>query len=955
MSFEILEHFELTKTEKIKENQTKVYFYTHKKTKASVLFFDNPNENAGFSTFFRTPCSNSKGTTHILEHSVFEGSRNYNQENSLDFILNNSLNSAFNAMTFLDKTGYYFCSSFQKDYLNLLDIYLDFIYFPKLELKTLRKEGHFLKKTSKGYEFNGIVFNEMKNSLLGFNSKFYDSISNFFEKGSYSYISGGNPVDVVDLTHEELTKYHSDHYHPTNSFTILYGKINKKKVFEKLNEVFSEFEQAKSEIKIDVNPINKNQNLIVEYQNNNEENDINFSKYYLQEDIVTEEDYLSLDLTKNYLLNYDFSPLRRIIEDSKLCTSLEDIYLSEAKFPVLAVLCRGVEEKNIKKLEELIDKSLIKFSKKVSKEIKDLLLRRYEFRLNEIEFYQNQAEDTMFSAARFLNYNLDPLIGLRNFTSLKKIKRILRGRGLEKFMTEKLIKSKTLSIIFKPNKNLLNIYNQELNQKLADKLSKIDNSKLDKDIEEHENFLNSEKKEPKYPSLKKIKLQDLNLKIKKYDYEIKDKFFISNLNSGEIVRLNLNFDISQFDFKKIKTLGIYLVLINQISTKNFKFDELSFQKKKIFDRISFNISGFYDYHKKKQYSIFYLASSFMNSDFQNASELFNEIIKQINFQDKNRIKFLLQEHLDSLKESIQENALENSLMIAQSYLSPTDAISFNLNSLPLMKELKRILAEFDNNYDELAEELQNIHKYLFSQNCLVQLGLSSEIKDTAVTKISHMIKNLDIKTTDKNDFKNLNTEFFSEPASDLNLFYEANSDTNFNVMGIKYNHFESKDSGIIRILEPYMFQYLWENIRVKNGAYGAFWTLNRNYEYGVFGSYSDPKVNETYQTYLNTKKNYDLTKFKNYSYEKMKLKFLSKEKVILRNSNLFANSFSLYIRGVADSEREKVLAHKIELKFSDFKELFKNINNYKYVVKVIATSKELIGNFKEKYQSIDLN
>jgi Zn-dependent M16 (insulinase) family peptidase len=152
-----------------------------------------------------------------------------------------------------------------------------------------------------------------------------------------------------------------------------------------------------------------------------------------------------------------------------------------------------------------------------------------------------------------------------------------------------------------------------------------------------------------------------------------------------------------------------------------------------------------------------------------------------------------------------------------------------------------------------------------------------------------------------------------------------------------------------------MFQYLWENIRVKNGAYGAFWTLNRNYEYGVFGSYSDPKVNETYQTYLNTKKNYDFTKFKNYSYEKMKLKFLSKEKVILRNANLFANSFSLYIRGVADSEREKVLAHKIELKFSDFKELFKNINNYKYVVKVIATSKELIGNFKEKYQSIDLN
>ena len=161
MSFLISDYFDLDKIEKIKESKTKVHFYTHKKTKAQVLFFENANENAGFSTFFKTPCDNSKGTTHILEHSVFEGSKKYDQENSLDFILNNSLNSSFNAMTFLDKTGYYFCSSFQKDYLNLLDIFLDFVYFPKLELKTLRKEGHFFKKNSTGYEFNGIVFNEM--------------------------------------------------------------------------------------------------------------------------------------------------------------------------------------------------------------------------------------------------------------------------------------------------------------------------------------------------------------------------------------------------------------------------------------------------------------------------------------------------------------------------------------------------------------------------------------------------------------------------------------------------------------------------------------------------------------------------------------------------------------------------------------------------------------------------
>ena len=94
MSFLISDYFDLDKIEKIKESKTKVHFYTHKKTKAQVLFFENANENCGFSTFFKTPCDNSKGTTHILEHSVFEGSKKYDQENSLDFILNNSLNSS---------------------------------------------------------------------------------------------------------------------------------------------------------------------------------------------------------------------------------------------------------------------------------------------------------------------------------------------------------------------------------------------------------------------------------------------------------------------------------------------------------------------------------------------------------------------------------------------------------------------------------------------------------------------------------------------------------------------------------------------------------------------------------------------------------------------------------------------------------------------------------------------
>jgi Zn-dependent M16 (insulinase) family peptidase len=89
MSFRLSDYFKLIKKEKIKENNTTVFFYEHQKTKASVIYFQNENQSASFGTFFKTPAENSKGTTHILEHSVFEGSRKYNQENSLDYLFAN--------------------------------------------------------------------------------------------------------------------------------------------------------------------------------------------------------------------------------------------------------------------------------------------------------------------------------------------------------------------------------------------------------------------------------------------------------------------------------------------------------------------------------------------------------------------------------------------------------------------------------------------------------------------------------------------------------------------------------------------------------------------------------------------------------------------------------------------------------------------------------------------------
>lgn len=950
MAFKIQENFDLVKKEKIKENNTTVLFYEHKKTKAKVMYFQNENESASFNIFFKTPLDNSKGTNHILEHSVFEGSKKYDQENSLDFIFNNSLSSFANAMTFTDKTMYIFNSSFQKDFLNLLDVYLDFVFFPKLEEKTLKKEGHFYKKTKNGYEFNGIVFNEMKESLLGFDSKFFYAVKEFFLPGSYSHNLGGNPIDIVDLTIDELRNYHKDKYHPSNSHTILYGKINKNKVFEKLNEVFSQFEYEEKNFEIKAIPVAENKKLTIEYQDY-DGGDNKFVKYYLLKGMVSEEDYLGLDLIKKYYLDYDFSPLKTVIEDSGFCSSVECAILDDFIFPIFTIICKGVDHKNVENLEDLIDKSIFKFSKTIPKETKDLLLKSYEFNLKEIEFYQNQGFDIAVSVGRFLNYGLDPLIGLRNYKSLKIIEKLLKGKNLEKFLAEKFLSSQTLSIKFTPNQKLLDEYNNELQLKLEKKLKLEDFTDLDKKIEEHEKFLNREKIEPKYPSLKKIKIQDLDLKITKFDSELKENVYHTHLNSSDLYRVGLNFDISDFNFSKLEYLGIYLNLVNQLGTSKYNFREFSFLKKKYFADFNISISNYFNQKSEKKIYLISLFMKFLDSDKDEVLNVAYEFIKNTEFNNKERLKFLIEEQYQKLKDYSIQEPLVNACSKADSFMTEFDYLHYNLNFAPMINKLKFILENFDNEFDSIVTELTLIHNYIFNQTCIWNLGYSKENERNANHLIQKISDKLNIIPGEVSKLGNLTVPGF-ETGKSLNFYIPSNSDTSFNVMTVKYNSIDEKDKKVLSILNPYMFQYLWDNIRVKNGAYGAKFHIDKDFNFSYFYSYSDPKITETFNIYSNTKSNFNLNKFKKYAYDKMKIRFLSGYKHIYRNSEIYNLSFQYYMKDIDYKKRVSDLEAKIALNFNDFKELVRKLKDIKFVIKVIATSLDRIKDFKDSYEKI---
>ncbi|XP_075504251.1 presequence protease 1, chloroplastic/mitochondrial-like isoform X2 [Primulina tabacum] len=220
--------FEKVSEEFIEECKSRAVLYKHKKTGAEIMSVSNEDENKVFGIVFRTPPKDSTGIPHILEHSVLCGSRKYPLKEPFVELLKGSLHTFLNAFTYPDRTCYPVASTNTKDFYNLVDVYLDAVFFPKCvnDIKTFQQEGwHYeLNDPSEDITYKGVVFNEMKGvysqpeSILGRASQ-----QALFPDNAYGVDSGGDPQVIPKLTFEEFKEFHCKYYHPSNARIWFYG------------------------------------------------------------------------------------------------------------------------------------------------------------------------------------------------------------------------------------------------------------------------------------------------------------------------------------------------------------------------------------------------------------------------------------------------------------------------------------------------------------------------------------------------------------------------------------------------------------------------------------------------------------------------------------------------------------------------------------------------------------
>jgi len=236
--------FVLLKETSAPELDSILRLYRHEATGARLLSVINKDENKVFGVSFRTPPSRSDGVAHIIEHSVLCGSRKYPVKEPFVELIKGSLNTFLNAMTYPDKTCYPVASANLKDFYNLIDVYLDAVFYPNLSEHTFMQEGwHYeVDPTTKELSYKGVVFNEMKGAYSD-PDDMHDDLSrrSLYPDTPYGLDSGGDPLEIPKLSYAEFVDFHRRYYHPANSFIFFYGDDDPEKRLSMMEEWLAPF------------------------------------------------------------------------------------------------------------------------------------------------------------------------------------------------------------------------------------------------------------------------------------------------------------------------------------------------------------------------------------------------------------------------------------------------------------------------------------------------------------------------------------------------------------------------------------------------------------------------------------------------------------------------------------------------------------------------------------------
>lgn len=955
--------FKFINEEEVKEINSKAFMFEHIKSGARLLYLENDDDNKVFSISFRTPPKDSTGVFHILEHSVLCGSDKYPVKEPFVELLKGSLNTFLNAFTFSDKTMYPVASKNDKDFLNLIDVYMDAVLHPNIykTKQILEQEGwHYeLNKPEEDITYKGVVYNEMKGAFSSPEGILMRKIQNsLFPDNAYGFESGGDPKNIPDLTYEDFIGSHKKYYSPANSYIYLYGDMNLDEKLEYLDKQYlSAYEKIEVDSKIEPQkPIGNNVEVVEEYPilpNEGEKDKTYLSLNFAISSSTNPETYLAFDILEYLLLESPAAPLKKVLLESGICKDVFGIYDNSILQPFFAITIKNSNEDKKEEFKKIVFDTLKKLvNDGIDKKLIEAAINVKEFQLREADYgsmprglgYSVKAMDSWL-------YDKSPLVNLRFEDTLKTIKKALTEKYFEKLIEEYILNSKHESVvIIKPSKVIAEQTAKNISEKLKKVKDDLSKDEINKLVSETESLKKRQASVDSPEDLKKLpmlSLEDIDEKAEELPISEENangvKMLYHEIATNKIAYFNLYFDSLDIPKEKVKYLSLLEEVLGKIDTEKYKYEDLANEINIKTGDISFVNTIFTDKDTSdKYYPKFVIKSKVLLDKIEDALKVIDQIMFHSIFENKKRIKDVIQEIKSRMEMYINGNGQSIAAKRIASYFSISGRYSEELKGLEYYKFICDLDKNIDTKGEEISSNLKQVSKMLFNKDNLI-VSLTGE-KDV-LSEFQSKFSKLDIP--DKKTESNNALPQFEEINNNEALI--TSSKVQYVCKGFNYIKLGYEYSGKLEVLKNILsLDYLWNNVRVMGGAYGVGAALSRSGDF-LFWSYRDPNLKETLEAYNNAHKfiedfnadDYEMTKYIIGTFSGLDSPLTPRKKGERSDEN--------YFKGITQEEIQKLRKEVLNTKKEDiskFSKFLKDITDKNYIC--------VLGNDSKIKQNEDL-
>lgn len=856
--------YEQLKQERIDDIHSEGYLFRHKKSGARICVLSNDDENKVFHITFRTPPADNTGVAHILEHSVLCGSKKFPSKDPFVELAKGSLSTFLNAMTYPDKTMYPVASCNDADFMNLIHVYMDAVFFPNIYEKEeiFCQEGwsYQLENPEDELTYNGVVYNEMKGAFSSPEDVLDREILNsLYPDTTYGNESGGDPECIPDLKYSEFLGFHSKYYHPSNCYIYLYGDMDVAGKLEWLDrEYLCKYDAMEIPSEITLQPAFETPREVrKKYSISSSDSEEGNTYLSFNASIGTS---LDVELSNAFavieyaLLSAPGAPLKQALLDAKVGKDITGSYDSGTYQPMFSVIAKNSDPEKKELFLNIIRDEL---SRIAAEGIDEKALRAginyMEFRFREAD-YGNYPKGLMYGIDLMDSWLYDemrPFDYLHQLSVFEKLKKQVGTGYFETLIRKYLLENKHVSVVIvEPEKGLTAKMEEKVRERLASYKASLSQDEIKELIEKTERldrFQGTPSTEEELKAIPLLSKEDIRKEARPLYNKKRLIGDIVTLHhdvfTNGIVYLNLMFDTRYVKKEYIPYLGILKATLGMIDTANYSYGDL-------FNEINMRTGGIYMMpeifaswkNPGESWSVFSLYVKTLYGEIGFVEQMIEEILFTSKLEDEKRLYEIIAQLKSRLQIGLNSAGHSTAALRSMSYFSDVAAFNEAVSGIALYKLVEDIEEHFEERKEKLIFILKELVTALFRRDTLT-VSLTAE--EEGFTALQEPLKAFREKLPEGG----LCAQEPIRAAGRKNEGFLTSAKIQYVSRAGNYLAAGFSYTGALKVLKVILnYGYLWENVRVKGGAYGSmagFGTLGDTY----FASYRDPNLRQTNEVF----------------------------------------------------------------------------------------------------------